>query len=72
MKKTMLNYCKEVFNKVGFDKRLFIKAYNKGSKFLFKSEMIDLHQWVKEYFNHLWAPNPLHIPECHESINNHL
>jgi len=77
MKKSMLNYCKEVLNKVSFDKRLFIKEYNKSSKFLLKSEMIDLHQWAKEHFDHLLAPNPLHIPECqepikNETINNHL
>jgi hypothetical protein len=48
MKKSFLDYYKEILEKVSFDPKLFSKEYQKAKKYLNQSEVQHFDNWIKE------------------------
>ena len=48
MKKTFLDYYKEILEKVSFDPHLLYKEYQKAIKSLDQSELQQFEAWIKE------------------------
>lgn len=51
MRKSMLEYCKFVLEKVSFSKKLFVKELWKTNKFLSRRERYSLLAWLREKFS---------------------
>lgn len=47
MKTSMLEYCKQVLQRVNFDRRLWAKEYRKSLQWLTVSESKQLREWVR-------------------------
>lgn len=47
LKTSMLEYCKIILKKFSFNRKLFLKEYRKGLRYLNNEERISLRQWAK-------------------------
>ncbi|WP_133259506.1 hypothetical protein [Pseudochryseolinea flava] len=49
-KRTMLDYCQAILEKMSFSEKLFVKEYRKSLQWLSNAEAILLNQWVYRTF----------------------
>jgi len=49
-KRSMLEYCKMILDKLSFDPKLFRKEYRKSFKYLSPGEDLVLKKWARENF----------------------
>ncbi len=49
-KATMLDYCKHILKAVHFDQKLFKKEYRKSLKWLRRTEVSELKEWIRNEF----------------------
>ena len=52
-KKSMLNYCKLILEKMSFSKKLFLKEYRKALSCLNAEEQDELRRWVRDTRNNV-------------------
>ncbi|MEP5792065.1 MAG: hypothetical protein ABJ313_14100 [Cyclobacteriaceae bacterium] len=45
---TLLEYCKDLLDKISFDPELMEKEYQKGLKYLSPADQVELKQWIKD------------------------
>jgi len=61
MSKNMLEYSKNVLNKVSFDINLFKKELAKAYKVLVEEEIEELRLWVKMNFGEQYTLQPIRV-----------
>lgn len=50
IKRSMLEYCKLILEKLSFNRRLFFKEYRKSLTFISPEQRPELRRWVRERF----------------------
>ncbi len=61
MSKKMLEYTKDLLNKVSFDIKLFRKELAKAYQCLLEEEVDELRKWVMLNFGEQYLLNPIYV-----------
>jgi len=61
MKKSKLEYSKEILSKVSFDVKLFRKELAKAYQYLMEHEVEELINWVRVNFGEQYCLKPIYI-----------
>jgi hypothetical protein len=61
MGNTMLDYSKQILEKVSFDAFLFQKEWGKALRYLVENEVSELEKWVRARFTAEWHPKPIAV-----------